>query len=146
VFLVDIQPLTLNKRETEVRNLTASDRSVLIRLASSLPSRSPQRKAILAGLGRTSSNPAQVAFNLVNGIHKDNFGKSIKSLSDVLDPRTEKALVDAVAKAIKEGMPTDDDFIDQFSSGEVDQVMIEYKHIRSLKAVDRILNAIFEDL
>lgn len=33
-----------------MRNLTASDRSALIRLASSLPAGSPERKAILAGL------------------------------------------------------------------------------------------------
>jgi len=42
-------------------------------------------------------------------------------------------------------MPTDDDFIDQFSSGEADQVMIEYKHIRSLKVVDNILEVIFDE-
>ena len=34
------------------RNLTAQDRSALIRLARSLPAGSPQRKAILAGLNR----------------------------------------------------------------------------------------------
>ncbi len=37
------------------RNLTASDRSSLIRLASSLPAGSAERKAILAGLTKTSS-------------------------------------------------------------------------------------------
>ena len=36
------------------RTLTAQDRSSLIRLASSLPSGSPERKAILAGLSKTS--------------------------------------------------------------------------------------------
>ena len=36
------------------RNLTASDRKSLIRLASTLPKGSPQRKAILAGLKKTS--------------------------------------------------------------------------------------------
>ena len=35
------------------RSLTAQDRSSLIKLASSLPAGSPERKAILAGLGQT---------------------------------------------------------------------------------------------
>jgi hypothetical protein len=35
------------------RNLSASDRASLVRLASSLPAGSAQRKAILAGLGKT---------------------------------------------------------------------------------------------
>lgn len=38
------------------RTLTAQDRSSLIRLASSLPSGSPERKAILAALSRVSSS------------------------------------------------------------------------------------------
>lgn len=38
------------------RNLTAFDRSSLIRLASSLPAGSPERKAILAGLRKVSSD------------------------------------------------------------------------------------------
>lgn len=38
-----------------MRNLTASDRSALIRIASSLPSGSPERKAILAGIKKNSS-------------------------------------------------------------------------------------------
>jgi len=37
------------------RTLTASDRSALIRLASSLPAGSPERKAILAGLSKTGT-------------------------------------------------------------------------------------------
>ena len=36
------------------RNVTASDRSALIKLASSLPAGSPERKAILAGLDKTA--------------------------------------------------------------------------------------------
>jgi hypothetical protein len=43
-----------------MRSLTASDRSVLIRLASSKPKGSPERKAILAGL-RASGSDAEVA-------------------------------------------------------------------------------------
>lgn len=37
------------------RTLTAQDRASLIRLASSLPKGSPERKAILAGLGKVAS-------------------------------------------------------------------------------------------
>ena len=37
------------------RNLTASDRKTLIKLASTLPKGSPERKAVLAGLGRMAS-------------------------------------------------------------------------------------------
>lgn len=37
------------------RSLTASDRSILIRLASSLPAGSAERKAILAGLSKNSA-------------------------------------------------------------------------------------------
>ena len=37
------------------RNVTASDRSALIKLASSLPAGSPERKAILAGLDKTAA-------------------------------------------------------------------------------------------
>ena len=42
--------LTKKKFSKMPRNLSASDRSALIRLASRLPAGSPQRKAILAGL------------------------------------------------------------------------------------------------
>ena len=41
-----------------MRNLTASDRSALIKLASSLPAGSPERKAILAGLQGSSKTAA----------------------------------------------------------------------------------------
>ena len=37
------------------RNLTASDRSALFRLASTLPKGSPERKAILKGLSKSAS-------------------------------------------------------------------------------------------
>ena len=42
------------------RALTASDRSALIRLASTLPVGSVERKAILAGLSKTSSGEVNV--------------------------------------------------------------------------------------
>jgi hypothetical protein len=44
------------------RNLTASDRSALIRLASTLPVGSPQRKAILSGLTKTSAEKGDLYF------------------------------------------------------------------------------------
>ena len=40
------------------RNLTAQDRASLIRLASSLPANSPERKAVLAGLSKTQGKVA----------------------------------------------------------------------------------------
>ena len=46
----------------KTRTITASDRSALIRLASSLPAGSPQRKAILAGLVQTKQ--ASGEFNI----------------------------------------------------------------------------------
>ena len=39
------------------RTLTASDRSALIRLASTMPAGSPERRAILAGLQKTAGGP-----------------------------------------------------------------------------------------
>ena len=44
------------------RNLSASDRSSLIRLASRLPAGSPQRKAILAGLSKTAAVKGDLYF------------------------------------------------------------------------------------
>lgn len=43
-----------------MNKLSSSDRSALIRLASSLPAGSSERKAILAGLSKTSSFPFKV--------------------------------------------------------------------------------------
>ena len=42
------------------KNLTASDRKALIRLASSLPAGSPERRAILAGLQKGASTRGDV--------------------------------------------------------------------------------------
>jgi len=47
-----------------MRNLTASDRSTLIKLASSLPAGSPERKAILASLGKTANHSSVLADSL----------------------------------------------------------------------------------
>lgn len=44
-----------------MRNLAASDRSALIRLASSLPKGDENRRAILAGLNKVSSDLYEVA-------------------------------------------------------------------------------------
>ena len=50
------------------RRLTAADRSALIRLASTLPVGSPQRKAILAGLGKEARFPPRSEdYNRVDG-------------------------------------------------------------------------------
>ena len=47
------------------RNLTASDRTSLIKLASSLPAGSPERKAILAGLTKISYDQSLVKYRVV---------------------------------------------------------------------------------
>ena len=47
-----------------MRNVTASDRSALIKLASSLPAGSPERKAILASLGKTANHSSTLADSL----------------------------------------------------------------------------------
>jgi len=64
IYMVDFSGFTnLNdgSKKMASRNVTASDRSALIRLASSLPAGSPERKAILAGLERVGSDvPPQV--------------------------------------------------------------------------------------
>ena len=51
------------------RSLTASDRSALIKLASSLPKGSPEKKAILAGLVKTSSD--ELDLDLITGGDKE---------------------------------------------------------------------------
>jgi len=60
------------------RTLTAQDRSSLIRLASSLPSGSPERKAILAGLAKVSElgesrSPRGAILAGVRDIQRKNF-------------------------------------------------------------------------
>ena len=49
------------------RSLTAQDRSSLIRLASSLPEGSPEKKAILAGLAGKTASDRMEAFEEVEG-------------------------------------------------------------------------------
>ncbi len=56
------------------RSLTASDRTALIRLASSLPKGSPERKVILAGLKKANHH---------DGKHVHIFGYSPKDISKV---------------------------------------------------------------
>ena len=51
------------------RNLTASDRSSLIRLASGLPVGSSERKAILAGLAQTKTASSNVVAYNLPGVH-----------------------------------------------------------------------------
>lgn len=46
------------------RKLTASDRKSLIRLANTLPKGSPERKAILAGLGKSAGDLATLKADL----------------------------------------------------------------------------------
>jgi hypothetical protein len=53
------------------RRLTASDRSALIRLASTLPVGSSERRAILAGLAGTQSHTASLSWREVVGVPLD---------------------------------------------------------------------------
>ena len=77
VYMVDFSGFTnLNdgSKKMASRNVTASDRSALIKLASSLPSGSPERKAILAGLEGSSNKKASG----VPGVHiKNQTGKKV---------------------------------------------------------------------
>ena len=60
------------------RSLTASDRKSLIRLASSLPAGSPERRAILAGLGQGSRASRRPAF------HKEGSPREFQKAVDAL--------------------------------------------------------------
>jgi hypothetical protein len=69
------------------RSLTAKDRSALIRLASSLPVGSPQRKAILSGLAKTSFTP-------------DPVNRSKASSSGKVAQFSKEKLADAIAQTL----------------------------------------------
>ena len=56
------------------RTLTASDRSALIKLASTLPKGSPERKAILAGLGKKADSLDSLEEYLEKDIEKCVYG------------------------------------------------------------------------
>lgn len=56
-----------------MRALTASDRSVLIRLASTMPAGSPERKAILVGLSKSADKWISKAIKRPGRLH-DYFG------------------------------------------------------------------------
>ena len=73
------------------RNLTASDRSALIKLASTLPAGSPERKAILSGLKKATVSRAEEALSLLaeygikadrDDLISDGFGQIIAELED----------------------------------------------------------------
>jgi carbonic anhydrase/acetyltransferase-like protein (isoleucine patch superfamily) len=67
--------VTHHPQDRVMRKLSSSDRSALIKLASSLPSGSPERRAILAGLSKSSS--ARSEFNIP--------GKHILDRAEVFD-------------------------------------------------------------
>jgi len=54
-----------------VKDLTATDRKALIRLASSLPKGSEERKAILAGLEKTAASDVNLSKSQMDTLHKD---------------------------------------------------------------------------
>jgi hypothetical protein len=87
------------------RSLTAQDRSSLIRLASSLPVGSPQRKAILAGLVQAAQNPTWKKID-------QELAKAVKNHSkkDVLDEYLDMRGMNPadLAKNIKSGNAVED--------------------------------------
>ena len=60
----DLADAPVSPRMASMRTLTASDRSALIKLASSLPAGSPDRKAILASLDKTANQSSALADSL----------------------------------------------------------------------------------
>jgi hypothetical protein len=74
------------------RNLTAADRKSLIRLASTLPAGSDERKAILNGLAKTSRKDARKAVREAFAELK----KTRMAYIDMIQARTEDLIVQAV--------------------------------------------------
>jgi len=73
-------------------NLTATDRKTLIRLASSMEKGSDERKAILAGLGKTAGRGVQDKFPAKLEIyHGRNFGNSFWEYDGTLSVQTGNA-------------------------------------------------------
>jgi hypothetical protein len=82
-----------------MRKLSSSDRAALIKLASSLPSGSSEKKAILAGLrvGSTIRDPKEVAAKLLD----PDFGEG-RGLSSV-GSRHAQNILKLIAKTMDEG-------------------------------------------
>jgi len=100
------------------RTLTASDRKALIRLASTLEKGSPERKAILAGLAKTSAKLKRQSFygNDVELYYLTRKGKVLIVQSPDLRPGEEYTITDRIP-ANAENM---DDLIDPFMWDETD--------------------------
>jgi hypothetical protein len=84
------------------RNLTASDRHRLIKLASTMPVGSPERKAILAGL---STRPKEAG--LMESVSRGDFKKDALALL----PRVDAEIADAMKAFAKEQVASWDHFI-----------------------------------
>jgi hypothetical protein len=90
---------TSNERLSSMsRNLTASDRSNLIRLAASMPKGSEERKTILAGLVKTSATPSWPGADKV-------YSKLYKVLEKMGADIWAKAVADAKKKRTKPKHP-----------------------------------------
>ena len=61
-----IYEIAAEKGKYASRTLTAADRSALIKLASTMPAGSPERKAILAGLEKASASDPKLDFPSVS--------------------------------------------------------------------------------
>jgi hypothetical protein len=84
------------------RSLTASDRSNLIRLASSLPAGSAERKAILASLGPERLADWSLSTDLERSVKKSSLGKTSASAKAIL--RYQKLETHLKSKGDQEGL------------------------------------------
>lgn len=77
-----------------MKNITASDRSALIKLASSLPAGSPERKAILAGLSKSADDSGDsrraLAYNKIEEVQDIFKKKVIPAFEAILDVASEQ--------------------------------------------------------
>lgn len=86
------------------RTLTASDRSTLIKLASTMPKGSPERKAILAGLEKASRSRL---LQKVRGMTNDERERlSFKDMA-ALDQEQYKPAVDAIVRKVTSDIAKD---------------------------------------
>jgi hypothetical protein len=115
------------------RNLTASDRSVLIRLASSMPAGSEVRRAILAGLqpqphdGRRTASRNVVASSPTALAKVVRSTPGLESLSDRDSMAVAKGLIKFLLRELKELL--DNGFHDAFNLAEMDYEEGEYEAV-----------------
>jgi hypothetical protein len=103
-----------------MKTLTASDKLSLLRLASSLPGGSPERKALIASLERTAAeyheDDLKASLKLIGEIDE-----KMKELSDLLDARYEGlgSIADSFSDAAK---------LSQWLRSDVSKKLNQYKN------------------